>query len=137
MSQPLQGFEGFPSVEILDDGVTMRLLKDFVYNSAAGERHVALAGLETDGGTVPPPFWAAVGSPWTKKRRYGYLIHDQECKDVRKLPRAEQPAARLKADLLLYEICLFYGDTAREAQAIYVGVRIGWYKEYFFSRNCC
>lgn len=128
-----QGFPEEPVVEIMADGINMRLLKDFVYVSKAGARHVARAGLVTNGGSVPVYFWRSVGAPWTGVRRYAYIIHDQDCEDVRLAPEPLQAGMRMDADLLLREMSLFLGDTPRMARVVFWGVRIGWYWSSVFG----
>jgi hypothetical protein len=122
----MQGFIGEPEVEILSDGINMRLSHDFAYIDKAGGAHVARKGLKTNGGSIPRIFWRVIGSPWTGQRRYAYVIHDQECTDVYELPASKQTEARKKADDMLYEMCRFLGDSAIAAWTVWMGVRIGW-----------
>ena len=118
--------ENVPDLGLLPDGVNSILNDLFVYVDADDGAHIASPGLETDGGTIPRMFWRMIGSPWRGKRRYAFIIHDQECQDVYKLPKHMRDGARLRADKNLYEMCLFLGDSKAEAWAIYCGVRLGW-----------
>lgn len=129
----VQGFPDELDVDMLPDGRNCRLNKDFRYVSATLTIYTALRGLVSDGGSIPRFAWRAVGSPWTGKRRYAYVIHDALCAEYRKLPRDQWAAKRLQADNLLYEMCIFLGDSRLTAAAVYYGVRVGWYYEALTS----
>ncbi|MEM4720693.1 MAG: DUF1353 domain-containing protein [Candidatus Methanomethylicaceae archaeon] len=122
-----------PTVRLCADSRHMCLVEDFSYISASGKIYTARKGLRSDGGSIPPIFWPVIGSPWTGKRRRAYIIHDQLCADLRQFIYQEKvdwfvvECLRKEADDLLYEMCMFLGDSNWSARAVWLGVRAGWY----------
>ena len=117
-----QGFDNEPQVEFLPNGRDVRLLRDLTYWDSKGVPHTARLGLNSDGGSIPPFLWPFIGSPYTKRRRPAYFVHDQECSDLYDYPELEWDGLRLSADTTLREMCVVCGDTEAEARRVVVWV---------------
>ena len=73
-------FEGCVHACWLDDGRYMALLKPLVFHQTRGNKTwTAPAGTVTDGATIPPVFWTAIGGPFEDRYRDAAVNHDYEC----------------------------------------------------------
>lgn len=84
-------FEGGPvEVEWLPDGRCMLLLRDRVFHQLLPKKIPpqdpwrAVAGMKTDGASIPPVFWSVIGGPFEGKYRDAAVNHDYECQVKRR-----------------------------------------------------
>ncbi len=113
-------FSGNPKSEWITEAGEdrrMRLLEEFWYEDAQGNRWSAPVGSLIDGASIPAPLWSVVGSPYTGEYRRASIVHDIACEDPN-IPREQ-------ADKMFYFACLAGGCPVLQAQLLYAGVRIG------------
>lgn len=72
-------YKGNIRVEMLDDGRGMRLLEDFAYHDAHGNKWRAPKGAVIDGASIPKAFWSVIGGPFEGRYRAASIIHDVYC----------------------------------------------------------
>jgi len=68
-----------PRVELLPDGIHIKLIDPLRFEDAKGTVWVAPSGFESDGASIP---WLAqifIGSPLVGKYRRSAIIHDHYC----------------------------------------------------------
>ena len=127
-SDNLQGFSGSPKIQLLPDGRRAKLLEEFSYRDALGDKHIAHRGFIFDGGSIPRFFWRIIGSPFTGVARAAYVIHDVDCMralDIaRDVDKEMGKAFRLKADLLFLEMLTHLGVSWWRRRAMYRAVRL-------------
>jgi hypothetical protein len=120
MAENFGKFSGNPATEWLSESGAdrqMRLLEDFWYDDPSEHRWVAPKGAIINGASIPAPLWSIVGSPYTGEYRRASVVHDIAC-DNPEIPRKN-------ADKMFYFACCAGGCSQRQAQLLYVGVRIG------------
>ena len=126
--KPKQGFSddvklAFPEKE------TPYLLEDFWYIDHEGDKHIAYAGMLTDGTSIPRALWTIFGNPFSTDHLPAAVIHDCICYDCEDLIRAglkkEARQLRLSADRLFLEMLLYLKIRKSKARLMYRGVRIG------------
>ncbi len=83
-SEDFGKFSGKPKTEWNDDGRSMRLLEDFIYTDAQGEKWVAKTGSSVDGASIPRMFWWLIGGPFEGEYRNASIVHDTECTEPHK-----------------------------------------------------
>lgn len=114
-------FSGNPKTEWLttqtDQDRDMRLIEDFSFTDPDGRTWLAPTGSVINGASIPRSLWALVGSPYTDDYRRASVVHDVACNT----PSVE----RKDADVMFYHACRAGGCSAKQAQILYAGVRIG------------
>lgn len=106
-----------PKVELLDDGVNVKLLKDFGYRDRRHSLWIAPKGYLSNGASIPWQLWAIVGSPLQGKYRNAAIIHDAAC-EAREHPPQDVHRA-------FYEACRCGGLDEGHAKLLYCGVVAG------------
>jgi hypothetical protein len=101
----------------------MQLLRAFTYTDPDGRPWTAPNEMKTDGASIPPALWSFVGSPFTGPYRRAAIVHDAACDDA-----GDDPVQRASADRMFYFACLCGGCSAKQAELLYAGVRVGAYK---------
>ena len=83
----MNNWGSFPNGRIPDfrhiEGNRAHLLTDFRYIDPDGKEHVAKAGLEYDGASIPKVFWSVSTDPWSNDVIGPATIHDEYCKEGR------------------------------------------------------
>jgi len=102
------------SVELLEDGRTVRLLNDYVFNDPEGRVWTTPKGYISDGASIPPALWSLTGGPFTGKFRNAAVIHDQYC-DNRTRPWEQ-------VHRVFYDAMIAGGVTENKAAVMYLGV---------------
>jgi hypothetical protein len=97
----------------------MLLLEDFTYTDPQGVRWLAPRHSTINGASIPSALWTTVGSPYTGAYRRASIVHDVACVNAR------TDNDRLKADRMFYDACIDGGCSKRQANLLYMGVRIG------------
>lgn len=115
--RPLGRFSGLPSVDLLDDGRSLRLTRPFIYTARCGKVWTAPVGAISDGASIPGFLWRFVGTPLVGKYRNAAIIHDYYC-----ARRIEEARA---VHEMFYEAMLASGVSGLDALKFYYGVRIG------------
>jgi hypothetical protein len=98
----------------------MELTEEFSFLDPAGKHWVVPPGFKVDGATIPRALWTLVGSPYTGNYRRGSIVHDKACVDA-----GLNAAERRAADRMFFHACMAGGCDAKQATALYLGVRIG------------
>ena len=81
--------------------------------------HVVPNGYQTDGASIPRPFWFVVGSPFSPDVIRAAMLHD--------FLYSHRKVSRIDADDLLYEVMIADGVPRWRALVIHVAVRaVGW-----------
>lgn len=81
--------------------------------------HVVPNGYQTDGASIPRPFWFVVGSPFAPDVIRAAIVHDYLY--------SHRKVTRLEADDLLYEVMVADGVPRWRALVIHLAVRaFGW-----------
>lgn len=79
-TQDFGAYEGLPPVvALLDEGRTVKVVKDLTFVDEAGERWPVEAGVVVDGASVPRAFWSLIGGPFEGRYRNASIIHDRYC----------------------------------------------------------
>jgi len=121
-------FSGNPKTEWLTNPGSadreMKLLEDFWYIDPDGKKWAAPKGSVIDGASIPRPLWSTVGSPFTDDYRNASIVHDVACQKIDKFaPGADEK--RKEADRMFFYACLAGGCSQKQAEILYIGVRIG------------
>ena len=95
----------------------MCLLEDFSFTGPDERVWKAPKDAIINGASIPRALWALVGSPFTDDYRRASIVHDVACNT----PTVE----RKDADVMFYHACRAGGCSAKQAQILYSGVRIG------------
>jgi hypothetical protein len=70
---------GTLEASFLNDGRTLKLLKDYAFKDTKGYTWVAPEGFKVDGASIPRFFWTIIGGPLEGKYRNASVIHDVYC----------------------------------------------------------
>ena len=116
-------FNGPLIVEILEDGLHVKVVLDFTFTDATGRVWIAPQGLISDGASIPRLFWTAVGSPFTGQYRRAAILHDS----AYSTPGMDKSAA----DKMLLEASLADGCDEALANIIYEGVKVGGARSFY------
>ena len=103
-------------VELLDDGVNVRVVTEFTYEDPDARRWTVPAGTVSDGASIPRALWSTVGSPLTGRYRRAAVLHDY-------LYRS-QIVDKDTADRVLLDAMHGDGCDDELAQVIYDGVHL-------------
>ncbi len=117
LSQVSRNWDKFPTtpkVEMLSDGLELRLLEDFVYIDPRGKVWLAPKDFIVDGASIPRAFWTVVGGPLDGKYRNASIVHDEAC------VRREEPSEDVH--LMFYEACRCGGIPEEKAKVMYAAV---------------
>jgi hypothetical protein len=128
MSETYGEFSGNPRTEWLSDSANadreMELLEDFWYIDPDNKQWLAPRGCKIDGASIPRPLWSSIGSPYTGSYRKASIVHDVACQNIDK-KSVDAIERRKAADRMFYFACLAGGCSLKEAEILYIGVRIG------------
>lgn len=116
-------FSGEPEARWLTEARADRdmvLLEDFWFIDAKGRRWDAPKGSQVNGASIPRPLWTLVGSPYTGDYRRATIVHDIACEAA-----VGDDDLRRTADRMFFEACREGGCSLWDATVLYVGVRIG------------
>lgn len=113
--EPITRWLSLPSQNDRD----MVLLEDFTYIDPQGVPWLAPVHSTINGASIPSALWSTVGSPYTGAYRRASIVHDVACVN------AGTDHERLQADRMFYDACLEGGCSKRQANLLYLGVRIG------------
>ena len=111
-------FPTTPKVELLEGGLLVRLLEDFVYVDPAMKIWTAKKDLVSDGASIPRAFWSIIGGPLDGEYRNAALVHDDAC-DSKKEKWED-------VHLMFYRACRCGGLPETKAKVMYAAV-------YFFG----
>jgi hypothetical protein len=112
------GFSGLVIVELLDDGIRVRVIAPFAYADSKGRVWTVPAGFVSD--CISLPVWAYTAldmTPFTTKARVPALLHDWAY--------SELGMDKDEADLLSHEACISADLATWEADIGYARVHIG------------
>ena len=105
------------TVQLLDDGRSIRVMQPITYTARCGRKWQVPVGAVSDGASIPGFLWKIVGSPLIGKYRNAAVVHDYYCS-----VRTEDHIA---VHRMFHEAMLASGVSAYEAMKFYLGVRIG------------
>lgn len=114
----MQGVTGPVIVEILDDGVHVRVVVPLTYTDSKGRVWVVPADFVSDG--ISLPVWAYTAldmTPFTTCARVPAILHDR----LYATPGMDKG----EADILLREAAIWCGLPTWQADVVYAGVHIG------------
>jgi len=136
----LQGFDGNPQIEFLDDGRRAKLLQNLTYTDGCGHDHFAKAGMIFDGASIPRwigpiPVWSIIGSPFTGAHRRAAVIHDAECEVCNHMDAARYREEREMADATFLEMLFWLpGVSDLKALVMWKAVRVQAWWRYMQKR---
>ena len=84
---------GLPQIVPIPGTDSWRLTEEWAYRDAKGRLYVVPEGFETDGASIPAPFWAAVGHPYDPDYVCAAVLHDflwRKCKTWRQRTAANR-----------------------------------------------
>lgn len=111
-------FVGTPTVEFLENGRDLQLMKDFAYLDANGKAWLAKEGAIINGASIPQALWSVVGGPLEGQYRNASILHDEACRlmddDWKDVHRMFYEACRCggvpeKRAMMLYGAVFHYG----------------------------
>lgn len=107
-------FEGVPVVELLPDGINIKLRSELTFYDPQEVRWSVPPDAVVDGASIPSAFWTVVGSPLTGRYRDASIIHDWFCD---KRTRTWQATHRV-----FYDAMIVSGVDPFQAKVMYYGV---------------
>ena len=107
-------FLGNVTVQWLDDGRSMKLLKEFGYIDPNGKKWNVPKNIIVDGASIPQLFWTLIGGPYEGSYRNASVVHDHFC--------VTKTESWQDVHLMFYNACITGGTKELKAKSMYAVV---------------